>query len=123
MIDELGKDVQVEEVREALAGQIVIDIRHPDAAEDEPLDVPGIEVQALPFYALNNKFKELDENRQYLLYCDKGVMSRLHAHHLLSEDMPMCAFIVRHRTPGLNGGSIRHRPPDRSPAVKPHSAR
>ena len=23
--------------------------------------------------------------RQYLLYCDKGVMSRLHAHHLLSE--------------------------------------
>jgi len=34
---------------------------------------------------LNNRFKELDENRQYLLYCDKGVMSRLHAHHLLSE--------------------------------------
>ena len=63
----------------------LIDIRHPDAAEDEPLDVPGVEVQALPFYALNNKFKELDENRQYLLYCDKGVMSRLHAHHLLSE--------------------------------------
>ena len=24
----------------------------------------------------------------------------------------MCAFIVRHKTPGLNGGSIRHRPPD-----------
>ena len=47
--------------------------------------MPGVEVQALPFYALNNKFKELDENRQYLLYCDKGVMSRLHAHHLLSE--------------------------------------
>ena len=40
---------------------------------------------ALPFYALNSKFKELDETRQYLLYCDKGVMSRLHAHHLLSE--------------------------------------
>ncbi|HBZ95856.1 MAG TPA: tRNA 4-thiouridine(8) synthase ThiI, partial [Pseudomonas sp.] len=85
VIDELGKDVQVEEVREALAGQIVIDIPPPEAAEDEPLDGPGIEVQALPFYALNNKFKELDENRQYLLYCDKGVMSRLHAHHLLSE--------------------------------------
>lgn len=24
----------------------------------------------------------------------------------------MCEFIVRHKTPGLNGGSIRHRPPD-----------
>ncbi|MNI94241.1 tRNA sulfurtransferase [compost metagenome] len=39
----------------------------------------------MPFYAINSKFKQLDETRQYLLYCDKGVMSRLHAHHLLSE--------------------------------------
>ena len=72
-------------IPEALAGQIVLDIRHPDAAEDEPLQLDGVEVQALPFYALNNRFKELDETRQYLLYCDRGVMSRLHAHHLLSE--------------------------------------
>ena len=85
VIDELGQDLAVEEVREALPGQIVLDIRHPDAAEDAPLELPGIEVQALPFYAINNRFKELDANRQYLLYCDKGVMSRLHAHHLLSE--------------------------------------
>ncbi|SEI79450.1 thiamine biosynthesis protein ThiI [Pseudomonas linyingensis] len=85
VIDELGEDIQVEEVREALSGQIVLDIRHPDAAEDAPLLLPGIEVQALPFYAINNRFKELDANRQYLLYCDKGVMSRLHAHHLLNE--------------------------------------
>lgn len=85
VIDELGQDIQVEEVGEALAGQIVLDIRHPDAQEDEPLELGGIEVQALPFYALNSRFKELDSTRQYLLYCDKGVMSRLHAHHLLSE--------------------------------------
>lgn len=85
VIDELGQDIQVEEVGEALSGQIVLDIRHPDAAEDAPLVLPGIEVQALPFYAINNRFKELDANRQYLLYCDKGVMSRLHAHHLLNE--------------------------------------
>jgi rhodanese-related sulfurtransferase len=39
----------------------------------------------MPFYAMNARFKELDPTRQYLLYCDKGVMSRLHAHHLLSE--------------------------------------
>lgn len=85
VIDELGQDLQVEEVREALPGQIVLDIRHPDAAEDAPLELPSIEVQAMPFYAINNRFKELDANRQYLLYCDKGVMSRLHAHHLLNE--------------------------------------
>ena len=85
VIDELGKDVKVEEVSEALAGQVIIDIRHPDNAEEHPLELPGIEVQTLPFYALNSRFKELDDARQYLLYCDKGVMSRLHAHHLLSE--------------------------------------
>ncbi|MBV2133509.1 tRNA 4-thiouridine(8) synthase ThiI [Pseudomonas sp. MAP12] len=85
VIDELGEDLQIEEVSEALPGQIVLDIRHPDAAEDQPLALPGIEVQALPFYAVNNRFKALDANRQYLLYCDRGVMSRLHAHHLLSE--------------------------------------
>ena len=85
VIDELGEDLQVEEVSEALPGQVVIDIRHPDAADEQPLELPGIEVQAMPFYALNNRFKELDSNRQYLLYCDKGVMSRLHAHHLLKE--------------------------------------
>ncbi|MNJ69237.1 tRNA sulfurtransferase [compost metagenome] len=85
VIDELGKDVPVEIVSEALPGQIVLDIRHPDAVDDEPLQLSGVEIQALPFYAVNNRFKELDDNRQYLLYCDKGVMSRLHAHHLLSE--------------------------------------
>jgi hypothetical protein len=37
VIDELGKDIEIEEVGEALPGQIVIDIRHPDAQEDEPL--------------------------------------------------------------------------------------
>jgi thiamine biosynthesis protein ThiI len=85
VIDELGKDVKVEEVSEALASHVIIDIRHPDNAEEQPLELPGIEVQTLPFYALNSRFKELDATRQYLLYCDKGVMSRLHAHHLLSE--------------------------------------
>lgn len=85
VIDELGQDIQIEEVSQALAGQVVIDIRHPDAQEDQPLELDGIEIKALPFYALNSRFKELDPTRQYLLYCDKGVMSRLHAHHLLSE--------------------------------------
>lgn len=85
LLEELSEDIQVEMVGEALPGQVVIDIRHPDEAEDAPLALDGIEQIGLPFYAVNNKFKELDANRQYLLYCDKGVMSRLHAHHLLHE--------------------------------------
>ena len=85
VIEELGQDIQVEELAEALPSHVVIDIRHPDLVDDQPLQLDGVDVEAMPFYALNNRFKELDASRQYLLYCDKGVMSRLHAHHLLSE--------------------------------------
>lgn len=85
VLDELGKDVHVEEVQEALSGQIVVDIRHPDQVEDQPLKLAGIEQLAVPFYAINSRFKEFDPNRQYLLYCDQGMMSKLHAHHLLHE--------------------------------------
>jgi len=85
LLEELSQDVQVESVSQALPGQVVIDIRHPNEAEDKPLQLADVEQIQMPFYAVNNRFTELDANRQYLLYCDKGVMSRLHAHHLLHE--------------------------------------
>ncbi len=80
---EQGEDVEV--LAAPLAGSVVLDIRHPDEREHAPLEVPGIAVQALPFFELNSRFGELDQGRQYLLYCDRGVMSRLHAAHLLAE--------------------------------------
>ena len=61
---------------------IVIDVRHPQEIELAPLtalDHPHIEI---PFYRLNRVFKTLDQNKAYLLYCDKGVMSKMHALHL-----------------------------------------
>lgn len=85
IMDEIDKDIKVEQVTEVIAGQIVLDIRHPDQVEIQPLSIEAVEIKTIPFYAINQQFSKLDENRQYLLYCDKGVMSRLHAHHLLSE--------------------------------------
>ncbi|MDY7219231.1 tRNA uracil 4-sulfurtransferase ThiI [Denitrificimonas sp. JX-1] len=85
VLDELGKDIHVEEVHEALPGHIVVDIRHPDEVEEQPLAVEGIEQMTVPFYAINARFKDFDPSRQYLLYCDQGVMSKLHAYHLLHE--------------------------------------
>lgn len=61
---------------------IVVDVRHPHEAELAPFAVPGHEVVQLPFYSLNRKFADLDQSREYLLYCDKGVMSKMHALHL-----------------------------------------
>lgn len=45
VIDDLSRNVDIEEVSQALAGQVIIDIRHPDAQEDQPLQVPGVEIQ------------------------------------------------------------------------------
>lgn len=85
VMQELNKDISVEQVSEVVAGQIVIDIRHPDQIEENPLLLSGIEAKQIPFYAINQQFSKLDATRQYLLYCEKGMMSRLHAHHLLNE--------------------------------------
>lgn len=43
VIDDLSQSVEIEEVSQALAGQVIVDIRHPDAQEDQPLVLHGIE--------------------------------------------------------------------------------
>jgi thiamine biosynthesis protein ThiI len=67
----------------------VIDIRHPDEAEMNPLILEGgnqpRERLNIPFYQLRSGFTDLDKNKYYLLYCGKGMMSRLHAANLMDE--------------------------------------
>ena len=65
-------------------GAVILDIRHPDEVERKPLAAGAANIELAPFYALQNSYKKLDPSRQYLLYCDKGVMSQLHA-ELLKE--------------------------------------
>jgi thiamine biosynthesis protein ThiI len=66
-------------------GSVIIDVRHPDEAELKPLRVDAVEVLVIPFFELHSKFAELDQNTSYMLYCDRGLMSRLHASHLLED--------------------------------------
>ncbi len=73
----------VEVVGQALTGQVVIDIRHPDEREQAPFAIEGVEVKPIPFYELSTRFRELDPARNYLLYCQKGIMSQMHAQSLL----------------------------------------
>ncbi len=61
------------------ANEVVLDIRSPDEQDDKPLNVEGIEVKSLPFYKLSTQFASLDQSKTWLLYCDRGVMSRLQA--------------------------------------------
>lgn len=70
---------------EVPAGAVVIDIRHPGEAEMKPLQLADSPVEQLPFYKLHEGFQALDQERQYLLYCDRGVMSKLHASYLKEQ--------------------------------------
>jgi thiamine biosynthesis protein ThiI len=64
---------------------IILDIRHPDETGVRPLKLGSSQVQEIPFFALQNRFRELKSDERYLLYCDKGVMSRLHAELLVDQ--------------------------------------
>lgn len=64
---------------------VILDIRHPDEEERRPLTAVPYPVERVPFFRLNTRFAQLAPERHYLLYCDKGVMSRLHAGHLREQ--------------------------------------
>jgi thiamine biosynthesis protein ThiI len=61
---------------------VIIDIRHPEEREKSPLMLTNNEIKQVPFYELMSKIDDLDMTTNYLLYCDKGSMSQLHASHL-----------------------------------------
>ena len=91
IISELHKDLSlkkadIEIVRNVKKGSIVIDIRHPNELEVNPLALNSkLAVINIPFYSLSSKFERLAKNQNYLLYCDKGMMSRLHAANLIEQ--------------------------------------
>lgn len=87
-IDEIGEQelqrTEVEVLSVPLAGSTVIDIRHPNEEEMQPL-VVNQSVLKIPFYELQGRMDELDRSATYMLYCDRGVMSRLHASHMVES--------------------------------------
>lgn len=64
---------------------VVLDIRVQDDAEAKPLVLRHHQVINIPFFRLASKFAELDQQKQYYCYCERGVMSRLQA--LLLQEM------------------------------------
>jgi len=77
-------DAQAIEVLHEVNQEIVIDIRSEAEVAQQPLG--GIQNKLeIPFYDLNQKFKQLDQSADYLLYCEKGVMSQLHAQYLKDQ--------------------------------------
>ncbi len=72
---------EVEVQRIVRAGQVVIDIAAPgELSRGQPplAGAPrGVEVLHIPFYELRSTLPGLSRGREYLLYCEQGVLSRL----------------------------------------------
>jgi len=85
-IDEVLDSVKtlhdVEVVKIPAVDDIIIDIRHAHEEEASPLHLTNNEIIKIPFFALSRKVSELDKDKRYLLYCDRGVMSQLQASQL-----------------------------------------
>ncbi|MBS0893741.1 tRNA 4-thiouridine(8) synthase ThiI [Tatumella sp. JGM130] len=73
---------EVETVASFAGNDSILDIRSIDEQEDRPLHVGNVDIQSLPFYKLSSQFAGLDQSRTWLLYCERGVMSRLQALYL-----------------------------------------
>lgn len=85
---------EVEVVNRVEEGATVIDIRHPDEVEIAPLQLENPEqLCRIPFYQLRTELTAEDKQRRLLLYCEKGMMSRLHAAHLKDEGFGQIAVL------------------------------
>lgn len=75
--------VAVDTVAVLSAQDVILDIRSPEETDEKPLNMEN--VQLMPFYKLSSQFANLDQSKNYLLYCERGVMSKLQALYLKEQ--------------------------------------
>ena len=81
--EQTEKDVvSVDAVSVLGANDVIIDIRSPEEIDENPLHIENQAMIQLPFYKLSSQFTELDQSKHYVLYCERGVMSKLQALYL-----------------------------------------
>ena len=82
IVDDINTLEAVDVVNDLSSGEYtVIDIR--EQAEVTPT---AFETLKIPFHKLKKEFASLPQDKEYLLYCDKGIMSQLHAQYLKDEN-------------------------------------
>jgi len=91
IVDDVNKMAAVEVVDDLGEEEyVVIDIR----GEEEPIKT-SCETLNIPFHQLKKEFPKLPKEKNYLLYCEKGIMSQLHAQYL--RDAKVCETIKVYR--------------------------
>jgi thiamine biosynthesis protein ThiI len=85
-VDEIIQDINDQQAVEVVSNisekAELIDIRREDEANAQPLEISS---EKIPFHELKTAFKNKDKSKSYVLYCDKGVMSQLHAQYLIDS--------------------------------------
>ncbi len=81
-VDEIVQDIedigQIEIVSDLSSKDYtIIDIRQADDCIQT-----SCETLKIPFYKLKSEFQKLPKDKEYLFYCDKGILSQLHAQYL-----------------------------------------
>jgi thiamine biosynthesis protein ThiI len=82
----IGKIINMESiaaVSQPQAQDIILDVRH-----------PANQIICLPFFQINKQLDKLDREQSYLLYCEKGIMSRLHADAMQKNGFEKVAVFV-----------------------------
>ena len=81
---------EIDTIFEIKEDEIIIDIREQSLIKKNPLKLnPTItssivgyikqqKILEIPFFEINHKFKNLDQNKVYLFYCDKWILSNLY---------------------------------------------
>ncbi|GGC64758.1 tRNA uracil 4-sulfurtransferase ThiI [Marinobacter halophilus] len=85
LLDSVTTPEEVELVQTPAVADVIIDVRHPSEEARAPLALTNNKVLKIPFYELSQQLSALSGDRQYLLYCDRGTMSRMHAGHLRAD--------------------------------------
>lgn len=79
----LQNDIRIEEVSKKSPDDIVIDLRETQRVRTSPLSQKWVkDILEIPFFEINHRFEKLDVSKNYLFYCDKGILSHLHGLYL-----------------------------------------
>ena len=82
LVEDISDISQIESVSDISSGKYtIIDIRQGDDCIKT-----SCETLKIPFHKLKSEFKNLPQEKEYLLYCDKGILSQLHAQYLIDAE-------------------------------------
>lgn len=76
------------------ANDVVIDVRDQQTVEEANIqwEVPALNI---PFFNLNEQFPNLDQSKRYVLFCTKGLLSKIQAVNLIEQGYTNIAVLAK----------------------------